>query len=185
MLGFGILLVIVVAIAVWVIAAYNGLITLRNVVENAWKQIDVQLKRRYDLIPNLVEVVKDYMGYEQETLQKVIQARNAAMSAQGVKEQAQAENMLTGTLRSLFAVAEAYPDLKSNERVGELQEELTSTENRIAFARQFYNDAVMRYTVATERFPSNIIAGMFSFPRKEYFEVTEEAAREPVKVDLR
>ena len=185
MLGLLIVAVVLVVVVGWIIAAYNGLITLRNVVENAWKQIDVQLKRRYDLIPNLVEVVKDYMGYEQETLQKVIQARNAAMTAQGVQAQAQAENMLTGALRSLFAVAEAYPELKANERVGQLQEELTSTENRIAFARQFYNDSVMRYTVGTERFPANIIAGMFNFPKKEYFEVTEEAAREPVKVDLR
>jgi LemA protein len=185
MVGLFVLIGIVVVVVGWIIVAYNGLITLRNMVENAWKQIDVQLKRRYDLIPNLVEVVKDYMGYEQETLQKVIEARNIAMGAKGMKEQADAENVLSGALKTLFAVAEAYPDLKANERVGELQEELTSTENRIAFSRQHYNDSVMRYTVATQRFPQNIIAGMFNFPKKEYFEVTEEAAREPVKVDLR
>ena len=179
-----IILVICVLIILYIIGAYNGLVRLRNIIKNAWAQIDVQLKRRYDLIPNLVEVVKDYMSYEQETLEKVIQARNMAMNAQGVKQQAEAENMLSGTLKSLFALVENYPDLKANTNVINLQEELTSTENKIAFARQYYNDGVMKLNTKLEMFPSNIIGSMFGFKQEEYFEIEEEA-REAVKVNLR
>ncbi|MCK4524539.1 LemA family protein [candidate division WOR-3 bacterium] len=181
-------LVIILAIAVifigWIISIYNKLIKNKNIVKNAWAQIDVQLKRRYDLIPNLVEVVKDYMSYEQETLENVTKARNMAMNAQGPQKQAQAENMLTGALKSLFAVVENYPDLKANENVMKLQEELTSTENRISYARQFYNDGVMRFNTMIEIFPNNIIAGSFNFKNFEFFETPEEE-RKNVKVDLR
>jgi len=179
-----IMLGIVVALALWVIVSYNTLVGLRNQVKNAWHQIDIQLKRRYDLIPNLVEVVKDYMSFEQETLQKVIQARNMAMNAQGPKAHAEAENMLTGTLKSLFALVENYPDLKANQSVARLQEELTSTENRIAFARQFYNDSVMGYNNTIQMFPSNVIANAFQFKLEEFFNVPE-TDKAPVKVDLR
>jgi LemA protein len=169
---------------IYVIATYNNLVSLRNRVRNAWSQIDVQLKRRYDLIPNLVEVVKDYMEYEQETLQRVIEARNTAIQAQGPKEQGPAENMLTGALRQLFALVENYPDLKANQNVLSLQEELTSTENKISFSRQHYNDMVMTMNTRIEQFPANIVAGMFNFRHEEFFEVEEEA-REVPKVDLR
>ncbi len=179
-----ILIVVLVFVAVLFLTGYNGLVTLRNQVRNAWQQIGVQLKRRHDLIPNLVEVVKDYMGYEQETLEKVIRARNAALSATGVQGTAAAEGALSGALRSLFAVVEAYPQLKANENVGRLQEELTSTENRIAFARQFYNDLVMRYNTRIQTVPTNIVASMFAFREESYFEVPEEEQK-PIKVDLR
>lgn len=184
MIGLVVFLAIISIVIIWFIVAYNGLIRLRNQVKNAWHQIDVQLKRRYDLIPNLVEVVKDYMSYEQETLEKVIKARNVAINASGAKEQAKAENMLTDTLKSLFAVVERYPELKSNQNVMSLQEELTSTENKISFSRQFYNDIVYKYNTRTEVIPTNIIAGLFNFKPEEFFEV-EEVGREPVKVDLR
>lgn len=179
-----IIFVVLVLIVLWVIGLYNALVKMRNQVRNAWKQIDVQLKRRHDLIPNLVEVVKDYMEYEQETLDKVIKARNMAMSAEGVQSTAQAENMLTGALKSLFAVVENYPDLKSNNNATQLQEELTSTENKIAFARQYYNDSVMNMNNKVETFPSNIIADAFKFSKEEYYEIPE-AERENVKVNLR
>jgi LemA protein len=143
----------------------------------------VQLKRRHDLIPNLVETVKGYMKYEQETLEKVIKARAAAMTAQGVAATAQAENQLTSTLKSLFALVENYPDLKANQNMLQLQEELTTTENRIAFARQHFNDSVMTYNTALQTFPRNLIAGMFAFKASEFF-AAEEAAREPVKVQF-
>ena len=179
-----ILLLVLVAAAVLVVASYNGLVSLRNQVRNAWQQIGVQLKRRHDLIPNLVEVVKDAMGYEQETLEKVIRARNQALSATSVAGTAAAEGALTGALRSLFAVVESYPQLKANESVTRLQEELTSTENRIAFARQFYNDMVMRYNTKIQVVPTNILASMFAFKEEAFFEVPE-AEQQPVKVDLR
>jgi LemA protein len=179
-----ILLGVLVVIAFYFIALYNGLVRLRNAVKNAWAQIDVQLKRRHDLIPNLVEVVKDYMSYEQETLTKVVEARSHAISAQGVADRSVAENQLTGALKSLFAVFEQYPDLKANQNVMRLQEELTSTENKIAFARQYYNDSVMRLNNQTQLFPSNMIAGMFNFKGEEYYEVPKEE-KEAVKVDLR
>jgi LemA protein len=184
MIAIIIFLAVIGILVIWFIGAYNGLVRLRNQVKNAWHQIDVQLKRRYDLIPNLVEVVKDYMSYEQETLEKVIKARNVAINAQGAKKQAEAENMLSGTLKSLFAVVERYPELKANQNVQSLQEELTATENKISFARQFYNDIVYKYNTRTEVIPTNIIAGMFNFKPEEFFEVEEEG-REPVKVDLR
>lgn len=183
-MAYIIALAIAAAIVFWIIGLYNGLIKIRNAVRNAWAQIDVQLKRRHDLIPNLVEVVKDYMSYEQETLTKVIQARGAAIGAQGTAAVAAAENQLTGALKSLFAVMEAYPDLKANQNVMTLQEELTGTENKIAFARQYFNDSVMRLNNAIEVFPSNIIAGMLGFKHETYYEVAE-ADKEPVKVDFR
>ena len=158
---------------------------MRQEVKSAWSQIDVQLKRRHDLIPNLVEAVKGYMGHERQTLENVIKARQQAVDASSLKDKIQAENFLTQTLRSLFAVSERYPDLKANQNVMQLQEELTSTENRIAFARQFYNDNVMRFNTRLQVFPTNVIAGMLGFPAQEFFETGDEAEREPVKVDLR
>ncbi len=153
------------------IAVYNGLVNKKVETENAWSQIDVQLKRRHDLIPNLVETVKGYASHEKDTLEKVIAARNAAVNARGVAEQAQAENALTGTLKTLFAVSEAYPDLKANQSFLKLQEELTSTENRIGFARQHYNDVVGQYNAALMRFPSNILANIFGFRQVEFFQL--------------
>ena len=178
-----IFLVIVVVIAAWVVAMYNGLVVLRNRFENAWSQIDVQLKRRTDLIPNLLETVKGYAAHEKEVFTKVTEARSALVNAQGVQDQAQANNMLTGALKTLFAVAEAYPELKANQNFMMLQEELSGTESKIAYARQFYNDTVLKYDNKREKFPSNIIAGLFGFKDREYFE-TGEADREPVKVDF-
>ncbi|MFA6542269.1 MAG: LemA family protein [Bacteroidota bacterium] len=168
----------------WIIAKYNGLITLRNQVANGWKQIDVQLKRRHDLIPNLVQTVKGQMEFEQETLEKVIQARNAAVTAQGVADSAAKENMLTGALNKLFALVENYPNLKSNENVKQLQEELTSTENKISFARQFYNDIATKFNIAQQVFPANIIASMFNFVPAVLFEITVESERAVTNVNL-
>jgi LemA protein len=168
----------------WGIAQYNTLVTLRNQVLNGWKQIDVQLKRRHDLIPNLVNTVKGYMQYEQETLQKVIQARNAATTASGIADSAAKENALTGALSKLFALAENYPSLKANENVRQLQEELASTENKISFARQFFNDIATKFNIAQQVFPTNIIAGIFNFRPTELFEVTEAAERAVPTVDL-
>ncbi len=167
----------------WMILIYNRLITLRNEVKNAWHQIDVQLKRRYDLIPNLVSVVKGYMEFEQDTLEKVVSARTKALSAVGLRERASAENMLTDAIGRLFAVMENYPVLKSNENVMQLQEELTSTENRIAFARQLYNDLVANYRTRLEVFPDNIIASMFTFRGAEYFSI-EKADRALPAADI-
>ena len=180
-LGAIVILVIVAALAF--IALYNRLIVLRNRVENAWSQIDVQLRRRYDLIPNLVETVKGYASHESETFEKVTQARNMAIQAQGVEEQGKAENVLTGALKTLFAVAEAYPELKANQNFLALQEELTSTEGKIAYARQFYNDSVMSFNTAIQSFPANLVAGMFGFAQRDYFEI-EAAATEPVAVSF-
>jgi LemA protein len=168
----------------WGIGLYNKLVTLRNQVQNGWKQIDVQLKRRHDLIPNLVNTVKGYMQYEQETLNKVIQARNAATTASGVADSAAKENALTGAIGRLFALAESYPDLKANENVKQLQEELASTENKIGFARQFFNDIATKFNIAQQVFPANIIAGMFDFKPSELFEVTDQAERAVPNVDL-
>ena len=178
-----VILVVVALIVLFFVWAYNGLVRLRNRVDNAWAQIDVQLKRRYDLIPNLVETVKGYAANERQTLEAVVQARNMAMSAQGPAQQAQAENMISGALKSLFALSEAYPDLKANQNFLNLQEELTGTEGRIAYARQFYNDSVQRYNTKIQTFPSVVIAGMFHFMAREYFEV-EESDREPVRVSF-
>ena len=174
---------VVVLLVIFAIATYNRLVRLRNRVEAAWSQIDVQLKRRYDLIPNLVETVKGYAAHERETLEAVITARQQTAQADTVEDRAQAENMLTGALRQLFAVSEAYPDLKANQNFLSLQEELTGTESRIAFSRQFYNEQVLAYDNAIETFPSNIFAGAFNFKPEPYFEV-EEASRQPVGVDF-
>ncbi len=181
-----VIVVLLVVLGLIFAAIYNSLVTRRNRVDNAWSQIDVQLKRRYDLIPNLVEAVKDYMAYEQETLSRVTEARAAAISAgaQGPPAQARAENALTESLRSLFAVAESYPDLKANQNVMSLQEELTATENKISFARQFYNDSVLTYNNKIQTVPSNIIAGMFNFLPRQFFEAPEGERAVP-KVDLR
>ncbi|MHB0914710.1 MAG: LemA family protein [Thermoleophilia bacterium] len=179
-----IVVIAIVLLVLTVVVIYNSLVRLRNRVDNSWKQIDVQLKRRYDLIPNLVEVVKDYMSYEKEVLENVTKARSMAMQASGPAEQGRAENMLTDALKSLFAVSENYPDLKANQNVMSLQEELTSTENKIAFARQLYNDTVMAYQNKIQTVPFNVIAGAFGFKDREYFEVPEEE-KEAVKVDLR
>jgi len=187
MIGVVILIAIVACIVLWLIGGYNSLVRARNVVKNAWAQIDVQLKRRHDLIPNLVEVVKDYMQYEQEVLENVTKARSQAVNLKDIDNPAmrsQVENALTGALRQLYVVLENYPNLKANENVMRLQEELTSTENKIAFARQFYNDSVMRLNNKVEMFPTNVIAGMFGFKQAAMFEVPEEE-KEPVKVDLR
>jgi LemA protein len=174
---------VVALLVIVVIAIYNRLVKLRNRIEAAWAQIDVQLKRRHDLIPNLVETVKGYAAHERETLENVTKARQQAVAASGVENQAQAENMLTAALRQLLAVAEAYPDLKANQNFLALQEELTGTEGRIAFSRQFYNEQVLSYDNSLEQFPTNIIAGMFNFEPKPYFEA-EEAARSVPRVDF-
>lgn len=181
-----ILIGLLVAAGFYIMAVYNGLVRGRNQIENAWGQIDVQLKRRHDLIPNLVEVVKDYMGYEQETLQQVIEARGKALAAHDGPRDASiaAERELGGSLGRLLAVFEQYPDLKANQNVQDLTEELSSTENRIAFARQHYNDSVMAQNNKVEQFPNNLIAGPFGFSKQDYFEV-EEAEREAISVDLR
>ncbi len=172
-------LVLVVLLAIY---TYNSLVTKRVRVRNSWSQIDVQLKRRYDLIPNLVETVKGYAAHESETLERVIQARNQAISANGVAQQAEAENMLTGALGKLFALSESYPNLKANENFAQLQEELTSTENRIAFARQHYNDTTASYNTACQTFPNNLLAGMFGFKLEDFFEIEEPEMREAPKV---
>lgn len=185
-LGFVCLIGLVVILGLAAVGMYNGLVKLRNRVDNAWAQIDVQLKRRHDLIPNLVETVKGYASHEKETLDAVIQARNSAIASQNagnVAETAQAENALTGTLKSLFALSESYPDLKANQNFLQLQEELTSTEDRIAYARQFYNDEVRKYNTKIQTVPTNFVAGIGNFKEREYFEIAEGEG-EPVKVDF-
>src|SRR5215471_10409550 len=179
-----VLIGVAVACALWAVWRYNNLISLKNQVANAWKQIDVQLKRRHDLIPNLVSAVKGEMEFEQDTLEKVIQARNSAVAARGVADSADKENQLTQTLSRLFALAENYPNLKANENVKALMEELTSTENKIGFARQFYNDIAMRFNIAQQIFPDNLIAQAFKFQTVELFEITAPAEREVPQVDL-
>ena len=176
----------VVILLFGLVGLYNGLVRLRNQVKNAWAQIDVQLKRRYDLIPNLLETVKGYAKHERETLEAVTNARNLAQQASsaGAGERGKAEGVLGAALGRLLAVAEAYPDLKANQNFLALQEELTSTENKISFSRQYYNDSVLRLNTKTEVFPSNIIAGMFGFKADEYFEVTEPEQREVPKVSF-
>ena len=172
-----VILVAVALIAVSIIAIYNSLVRRRNEVDNAWSQIDVQLKRRLDLIPNLVETVKGYASHEKATLDAVIQARNTAMSASSSPNaQAAADSAVTGALRQLFALSEAYPDLKANQGFVSLQEELSNTESRIAYARQFYGDGVLAYNTAIQKFPSSLVARVFNFANREYFEA-EEAAR--------
>jgi LemA protein len=178
-----VLVVLVVLIGAYLIAKYNGLVSLRNRIENAWAQIDVQLRRRYDLIPNLVETVKGYAAHESETLERVVAARNAGINAQGAHDQAEAENQITGALKSLFAVTEAYPDLKANQNFLGLQEELTGTEGRIAYARQFYNDMVYRYNTRVQSFPTSVLANMFGFREREYFQAEDES-RGPTRVQF-
>ncbi|HTR84718.1 MAG TPA: LemA family protein [Reyranella sp.] len=181
-----IVLGIVVVIVLWLIATYNGLVGGRNQAQTAWSQIDVQLKRRHDLIPNLVQVVKDAMGYEQETLTKVVQARNAAVAAVGAgpAQAGAAEAALTTATRGLLGLVESYPQLKANDNVKQLQEELTSTENKIAFSRQFYNDSVNSYNVRRQSFPAVLVAGQFGFGPMELFSMPE-SEREVPKVALR
>jgi LemA protein len=182
-----IIIVAVIVVLLLVVALmYNSLVRSRNRVDNSWSQIDVQLKRRYDLIPNLVETVKGYAAHERQTLEAVTNARANAINAQqggDVAQQAQAENALSGALKSLFAVAEAYPDLKANQNFLNLQEELTSTEDRIAYARQFYNDSVLGYNNAIQTFPKNVLAGAFNFEKREFFEGAPEETG-PVKVQF-
>ena len=173
---------IILIVGLWFVITYNGLVRLRNAVKNAWSQIDVQLKRRYDLIPNIVETVKGYAAHEKETLENVIKARQAGIDASTVKDQAAAENMITGALRQLFALSEAYPNLKANENFMALQEELASTENKISFARQYYNDTVQTFNTRQEMFPANLVASMLGFQPAEFFEIEDPAAREAPKV---
>lgn len=184
MTGLIITIVVVALILFWAIGTYNRLVSLRQQTMNAWGQIDVQLKRRYDLIPNLVETVKGYMKHESETLENVIRARNMALQANTVGEKAKAEGAVGAALTGLFGLAESYPDLKANENMLSLQEELKGTENKIAFSRQFYNDVVTSYNTAIESFPSNIFANAGNFKSKELFELDDAAAREPVKVSF-
>ncbi len=183
-MGIGTIILIVLAlVAVWAIFTYNGLVTLRNRVANAWRQIDVQLKRRHDLIPNLVETVKGAMEFERDTLERVMAARARAMTARGPAESAETENALTQSLGRLFAVMENYPVLQSNQNALQLQEEITTTENQISFARQYYNDSVTIYNTRQQVFPANLIAGAFAFQPSELFNATAED-RETPKVDL-
>jgi LemA protein len=186
MLALWIILGIIVVLVLMVIGWYNGLVRLRNRVKNAWAQIDVQLKRRFDLIPNLMETVKGYMHHERETMEAVTQARAAVQQATGggAAARGQAEGALGAALGRLFAVAEAYPDLKANQNFLALQEELTSTENKISFSRQYYNDSVLQFNNKIQMFPSNIVAGMFNFKEDEFFEVTVPEQREAPKVSF-
>ncbi len=179
-----ILIGVLVLIGLWFILSYNGFVALVNRAKEAWSDIEVQMKRRYDLIPNLVETVKGYATHEREAFENVTKARSAAMGATGVEGHAQAENMLTGALKSLFAVAEAYPDLKANTNFLELQRELSDTENKIMASRRFYNQNVMTLNTALQQFPGNIVGGVFGFKSMSLFELAEgeEAARQPVKV---
>ena len=185
---FLILLVVVIVLVLWFVGAYNGLVALKNQVVNGWKQIDVQLKRRHDLIPNLISTVKGAMNFERETLEAVVTARNKAIqvesSGAGVKETAAAESQLTGALTRLLAVVEAYPDLKATGNVAQLQEELTSTENKIAFSRQHYNDTATEYNTKQQQFPTNMVAGMAGASPAELWEITDQAERAVPNVDL-
>ena len=179
-----IILAIVVLVLLFVISTYNSLITLKQRVKNAWSQIDVQLQRRFDLIPNLVETVKGYMGHEAGVLEKVTELRTSWANATTVHEKSELDNQLSGALRTIMAVSENYPDLKASQNFSELQEELQNTENKISFSRQFYNDTTTKYNTKLELFPSNIIAGMFGFKAEELFEAESDEARKNVKVDF-
>ena len=179
-----VLLVVLLALVMWVVGIYNGLVRLRNAVKNAWSQIDVQLKRRHDLIPNLVETAKGYMTHERETFEAITKARNLAQNANSVPEQGAAEAGLSQALSNFFVVVENYPDLKANENFLQIQEELTSTENKIGFARQAYNDSVMTFNNKIEMFPSNIIAGMFNFTKSDFFEIEDATERDVPKVSF-
>ena len=177
-----IFLILALALIFWGASVYNALVKLRVNVNNGWSQIDVQLKRRHDLIPNLVETAKGYMAHEKETLENVIKARQQAIDASSLKDKQQAENFLSGTLRSLFAVSENYPNLKADRQMMQLHEEITSTENKIAFARQYYNDEVGRLNTTVQSVPDNIIAGMFHFEKREFFEIEDPGEKEAPKV---
>ncbi len=178
-MGYVIAGVVVVVLVAAVIGIYNGLVRLRNRTDNAWAQVDVQLKRRYDLIPNLVETVKGYATHEQSTFEQVVEARNRAAAAGTVEEQAQAENLLTGALRQLFALAEAYPDLKASQNFSELQTQLAETENKIAVSRQIYNDSVLTFNNKVQTVPSNMVAAMTGFTAKPFFDAPDEAEQAP------
>lgn len=181
-----ILIAVAVVLVLWVVMTYNGFITLVNRAKEAWSDIEVQMKRRYDLIPNLIETVKGYAAHEKQAFENVSDARARAMGAQSVEDHAQAENMLTGALKSIFAIAEAYPDLKANQNFAELQRELSDTENKIQASRRFYNQNVMALNTGLEQFPGNVIGGMFNFAKREFFELgeNEQEARNPVKVSF-
>ena len=184
LIAVGIVLAILILVVLIVIGMYNALVRLRNQVDNAWSQIDVQLKRRHDLIPNLVETAKGYMKHERETFEAITQARAAAMGAKNVSEAAKAEGQLADALSKFMLVVENYPDLKANQNFLALQEELTSTENKIAFARQSYNDQVLFFNNKIQMFPSNIVAGTFGFTKRDFFEVESEAERQAPKVSF-
>ena len=179
-----VVLAVVLVVLAYAVYAFNALVRMRVRVDNAWSQIDVQLRRRYDLIPNLIETVKGYAAHEREVFEEVARARSAAEQADGVEKQAQAENKVSSGLRQLFAVAENYPELKANQNFLALQEELSGTESKIAYARQFYNDEVMRLNTRIQTFPSSIVAGMFHYAPREFFNI-EEPARGPVGVDFK
>ena len=179
-----IIFAIIAAIVIFVISIYNSLVTLRQRVKNAWSQIDVQLQRRFDLIPNLVETVKGYMTHEEEVLTKISELRTSWANAQSISEKADLDNQLSGALKTIMAVSENYPDLKASQNFTELQEELTNTENKISYSRQFYNDSVTRYNTKLELFPSNFIASMFHFTAEALFEAESDEARKNVKVDF-
>ncbi len=179
-----IILAIVILIVIYIIAAYNGLVSSRIKVDNAWSQIDVQLQRRFDLIPNLVETVQGYMTHEKETLEKVTALRTSWANSNSISEKAELDNQLSGALKTIMAISENYPDLKANQNFTDLSEELRNTENKISFSRQFYNDTVTRYNVKLQIFPSNIIANMFNFTARELFKAESDEARKNVKVDF-
>jgi len=184
MTGLIVLLGLALVVGFFLVVIYNRLVRLRVRTQDAWSGIDVQLKRRYDLIPNLVETVKGYAKHERETLDAVIKARQAGIDAKSVPQQAQAENMITGALRQMFALSEAYPDLKANDNFARLQEELSSTENKIAFSRQHYNDTVSQYNANLETFPNNIVGGSFGFLRRDFFEMEDASQREAPQVSF-
>ncbi len=182
MIVLWILLGIVVLLVLWFVGMYNSLVQLRENVKNGWSQIDIQLKRRHDLIPNLVETAKGYMAHEKDTLERVMKARQQAVNASGFKDKQEAENFLSGTLRSLFAVAENYPNLKADRQMLQLQEELTSTENKIAFARQYYNDEVNRLNTSVQSMPNSIVAQMGGFTKAEFFQIVDPAEKQAPQV---
>ncbi len=177
-----IIFLVLLAVLIWASASYNGIIALRNSVDNAWAQIEVQLKRRHDLIPNLVETAKGYLAHEKETLENVIKARTQATQATTVRDRQEAENFLTSTLRSLFMVVERYPELKADKNMLALHEDITSTENRIAYARQFYNDETMRHNTFIQKFPSSFVAQAFRFSNKDLFEIEDTAQKKAPEV---
>jgi LemA protein len=181
-MGLIIVIAVVVILLFWMVGMYNGLVRLRNQVKNAWSQIDVQLKRRHDLIPNLVETAKGYMKHERETFEEITKARSQAIQANTVADKSKAESELSGALSRFQLVVENYPDLKANQNFLSLQEELTTTENKVGFSRQFYNDQVLKFNTKIESFPTNIMAGMFGFTQADFFEIETPSEREVPKV---